>query len=573
VSNYTWSTGNSTTTSIVVSPLTNTTYSVIGTSSLNCQAAAVLNVTVNSGVPSLAIANPSNNICLGRTVSLTATGALTYTWVNAGVVNGQTFTPLTTQAYTVIGQNGCGTSQSTTTITVAPLPVTTLATPTLVCQGYPATLTAVSAVGGYTWQPGPVTGGTIVVAPLANTVYTVTASDGTCSGTQTLSLPTKITPVITAAPSSTKICAGEQVTLTANGAGVGGTYSWSPVGGSNTIVTVSPLSNTLFVVNGTNSLNCTASANFPVVVDQPPVIGVSANKTLVCNGGTVALSASGGSNYQWVNGPVTAGYTVTPTAPLTTYTVTGGHTLNNCIATRTIDIAVLVPNVSVTPGYSVCPGNTVQLTATGANSYTWNNVGVGGTGVFVVQPTASSVYTLIANTTSLSLGCITVHTVTVNLLTLPTVTVGSAKKNICKGETHTLTASGANTYSWSTTQTTSVVTVKPNASTYYTVTGYSADGCETTVVFQALVSACSGITEYEMTKILVYPNPSDGNIRISTGTNANLLLSNALGQIVSSIDFNESNEFSVSLHLSEGIYFVSGESEGRKVVTKIIVRP
>src|SRR5207253_8273805 len=63
-SNYSWSTGQ-TTSSIVVAPTTNTVYSIIATSSLNCTASNTKSVSVSSGPPVLSIANPSNNICLG----------------------------------------------------------------------------------------------------------------------------------------------------------------------------------------------------------------------------------------------------------------------------------------------------------------------------------------------------------------------------------------------------------------------------------------------------------------------------------------------------------------------------
>jgi hypothetical protein len=88
---YTWSTG-ATTPSITVSPTSPTSYSLNGTTSNGCPATANININVSGGIPTLAVTSSTNQTCLGKTVTLTATGALTYTWTN-GVTNGVGFSP------------------------------------------------------------------------------------------------------------------------------------------------------------------------------------------------------------------------------------------------------------------------------------------------------------------------------------------------------------------------------------------------------------------------------------------------------------------------------------------------
>ena len=69
-------------------------------------------------------------------------------------------------------------------------------------------------------------------------------------------------------------------------------------------------------------------------------------------------------------------------------------------------------------------------------------------------------------------------TATVIVNPLPTITTTAT--DICPGANSVITASGAATYSWSNGQTGASITVSPAATTTYTVTGTSAQGCVNT---------------------------------------------------------------------------------------------
>ncbi|MDI1355725.1 MAG: T9SS type A sorting domain-containing protein [bacterium] len=571
---YTWlpvgSFLGSNSSSISVNPNATTTYTLNGTNTLGCVSQTMITVNVAGTAPVLSITSSTNSLCLGKTATVTATGALTYTWSN-GIVNGVSFLPGPgVNAYTVSGQNGCGISTAVTTITVAALPVTVLSTPSLVCQGYPATLTAASAVTGYTWQPISLYGSSVIVAPTANTIYTVTASDGTCSGVATLTLNTKITPTITATAVSTVICQGQSVVLSAGG---GSTYNWTPGNLSGNSITVTPSGSTLYSVDGTNSVGCTASANQVIIVNPSPVIAVNANKTMACIGDVITLLASGASSYSWSNGPSTAGYTVIPTAS-TVYSVSGLQTGNICAGSNTISIAIIVPNVTVASSpTAVCAGGTATLTAGGASSYTWN--GIPGPSSQVVAPVGNIVYNLTANTQSNSVNCISTKTIQVPVNPNPTVTVVASKSLTCKGSSNTLTANGALTYSWSTGATTNTIVVAPTVSTLYNVTGVDSKGCQSAQqLFQANVSSCQGLAELNRSNqhISIYPNPSSGDITLQTNSDIVLRLVNGMGQEVKVFNLTESNNHRASVKdLANGVYFIVGENAEGKVNQKIVV--
>jgi hypothetical protein len=559
ISNYSWSTG-AISSSLVVSPTTNTVYALTATSPSNCTTSRSISVTVSSGLPVLSISNPSNNICLGQTATLTATGAISYTWTNSGVVNGQSFTPVSTAVYTVTGSNGCGTGTSTTTITVAPLSVTASSSPTVVCEGYTATLSALSAVNGYTWEPGTISNSVAVVTPTSSTIYTVTASDGICSGTRTVLVSTKTTPTIVIAPTVIAMCAGEIINITANGAGAGGSYSWTPGNATTASFTSSPSSSTVFTVYGTNSLNCTSSAQVPVIVNQPTPLNVSASSAVVCSGASVNLVASGSNSYSWTNGPNTANYLVNPTTALSVYTVTGFNTSNTCTATKTIAVSVIIPNVNVTSPVSLCDGGSATVTATGATTYTWNGIPMGANNVFVATPVQTTTYILVANTTSGSAVCPSTHSVIVNVNPNPTITITASHGVICKGESNTLTATGASSYIWQgTLGTGSAVVVKPNITTTYTLSGTDAAGCTTQTMVVAVVNTCNSIEKYNNKSLIsIYPNPNNGQFFVSSESAITLNLTNTLGQIIRTVELNSENGFHVEVSgLAKGVYYLS----------------
>lgn len=574
VSTYTWlpvgSFLGSNSANVSVSPSSSTAYTVTGTNSLGCVSSAIINVTVSPGLPVVGITTSTNSVCLGKTVTLTATGGLTYTWTN-GIINGQAYTPASgVNVYTVTAQNGCGTNTAATTVSVSSLPVTTLATPTTICAGTTATLTAASAVSGYTWQPIGPTGANVVVSPTASTIFTVTASDGTCSGTATLSLAVKQSPTITAFANASLVCQGDPVVLSATGAL---SYTWTP--GTNltgATVTVNPSAPTAYQVVGTNSLGCSSSSGTFVLTNASPTVLIAANQTLVCTGNSATLTASGASQYNWSGGPGTAGYVVTPSGA-TVYTVTG--TASNCTDTETITISTFSPSVSITASSSsICPGATTTLSASSANSYTWSN-SLGNTANISVSPATTTSYTVSAKTTSAGVSCPSSANITITLFNNPTITIVATKTVMCKKDAGPkLTASGGATYAWDNATTNSTLIVTPSSTTNYTVTGTDANGCVNTATIQIKVNPCTGIDELNTSQNLlsVYPNPNNGEFTVRANSEITLKVVNELGQEVRTVSLSNQNAYTASVNdLPTGIYFIVGQNGSSKVNQKVVV--
>ena len=178
---------------------------------------------------------------------------------------------------------------------------------------------------------------------------------------------------------------------------------------------------------------------------MPPVTA-SASPTSICAGETSTLTASGADTYTWSHS-LGAGSTKTVTPTITTtYTVTGSLS-SGCSNTATVSVTVNpLPTVTATASpAAICNGTSSVLTASGANTYSWSG-GLGTGASKTVTPGATTTYTVTGTSTA---GCTGTATVTVTVNPLPTVTATASPAAICNGASSVLTASGANTYSWS----------------------------------------------------------------------------------------------------------------------------
>ena len=466
---YTWSGG--VTNGVPFVPPSTTSYVVTGTNASGCTNTATITITVNPLPTVNSTVSPSGTVCSGTMVTLSGTGATSYTWTG-GVTDGVPFSATSTQTYTVTGTdvNGC-TGTSTRTITVNPMPsVTASASPgTTICSGSPVTLTGGGATT-YTWTGG-VTNGVPFTPPSTNT-YTVTGTDAIgCTGTATITVTVNPLPSVgsTASPGTT-VCAGTMVTLNGTGAT---SYTWS--GGVTNGVPFAAASTTTYTVTGTNASGCTNTATTTITVNPNPTITSAASpSSTVCAGTMVTLNGFGGSSYSWTGG-VTDGVPFSASTT-TTYTVTGTD-MNGCTGTNTITVSVAPsPNISCvqSPAGPHCAGATVTLNGIGGISYTWCCGVTDGVG-FV--PASTATYTVTGMSPG---GCTNTATVTVIVNPLPTVSsTASPGTTVCSGTAVTLNGTGASSYTW-TGGVTNGVAFTPGSTNTYTVTGTDGNGCTNT---------------------------------------------------------------------------------------------
>ena len=459
---YLWSTGQTGST-IVVNPASTTTYTVTVTVN-GCSDSDDVLVTVNE-VPTVN-AGPDVQICAGESTTLTASGSDgTYQW-STGQSGAQiTVSPNTTTTYTVTAtENGC-TATDQVVVTVGE--ITADVTPDQsICEGASVTLTA-SGGSTFSWSTGETTA-SIVVTPSTTTTYTVTVSQGSCSDEASVTITVDPIPVANVSPDE-EICAGESVTLTASG---GTTYAWSN-GQSGSSITVSPVNTTLYTVTVSTG-GCSATASVEVAVNPTPNAFAGSDES-ICEGESVTLTASGlpgPGTYEWNTGETTSTITVTPTTT-TTYTVT---ITNEWDCSDSDDVTVTVNSTPVANAgvdVEICEGESATLTASGGSgpsSYQWSTGQSGAT--ILVMPSVTTTYTV----TITEGACIDEDDVTVIVNSAPVASAG-ADQSICSGEAIQLTATGGDTYLWSTGENTSSIEVAPIATTIYSVTVTDITGC------------------------------------------------------------------------------------------------
>ncbi|MDF2448156.1 MAG: hypothetical protein K0R26_660 [Bacteroidota bacterium] len=483
---------------VSANPTITTTYTISGTDLNGCLNTSTVAAVVN---PLPLLSSTNNTLCIGSSATLSVTGADSYTWnpgadLNTDLGSSVITTATVTSTYTVTATdlNGCVDS-TTASIVVNPLPLIT-ATGNTICIGLSGALTA-NGGDTYTWTPSSflnsTNGATVIATPTLTSTYSVTGTDTNgCANTTTTSVTVNNLPILTA--TSNTVCLGSSGEISSSGAA---TYTWSPntslssVNGASVIA--SPSITTTYTVIGTDLNGCINSSTTTVNVNALPNVTSSPNFSM-CSGTTGSLTAAGAESYTWtpaINLSSQTGSFVTSTTNVTeTYTVSGTDQ-NSCINTSVTSITVVTtPTLSVNSSSTIiCPASSATLTATGATNYSWSpSTGLSSnTGSVVISsPATTQTYTIVGANSD----CFDTEEIAITVTVNPTISANS--QSICSTQSASISASGADTYTWSpaihlNTATSSNVVSTPPSTEVYTVTGASPLGCVNTTTLEVFV--------------------------------------------------------------------------------------
>ncbi len=510
------------------------TYTVTVTNTNGCTSTA--NVVVAVGTAPAASISGSTGACVGGTLSLTASGGVSYLWSGPGGYSANTATINRTNvtnamagiyAVTVTGANGC-------TVMTAVSVTTNSASASITgnnnfCVGSTITLTA-SGGTSYLWSgPGGFTANTATMnrssatSAMAGT-YTVTVTSAAgCTATANRAIT--VSSPFTANITGTLIyCEGTTIALNASG---GTTYAWSgPDGYTSVGAALSRASATIsmagvYVVTVTNSGGCTASTSRTVTVNALPTASITGNN-VICAGSTLSLTASGGTTYAW-SGPGFSASTATMTRTNATVAMSGTYIVTvtgtgGCKSTTSIVVTINAkPVATITGSASVCNGSTLYLTATGGEFYSW--AGPGGFTYFgetmertgMIAANAGNYTVTVTN----AAGCTGTVAKNISVLAVPTANI-SGTLTYCAGANIGLTASGGSFYQWA----------GPGG---FTASTASFARSNATVAmsgdYSVTVTTSNGCTNTAERTITVNPLPiatASSNSLVCTGTNMTL---------------------------------------------------
>jgi hypothetical protein len=217
---------------------------------------------VGANNPTVTLNTNTNTICQGDQITLTASGADSFTWStgsNAGFI---TDSPAQNTTYMVTGTSTismCAVTLSQA-IVVNPVPqVYVLSNSQSVCPGRVANLSAFGDALNYTWS-NSMSGALITVTPAASTDYTVVGTNGYgCTSQAVQHIAVLNNPTLSVSSTqSNDMCVGETQVLTAGG---GASYYWVSSTGQTfqgSSINISPVITTVYTVTGTGANGCTS---------------------------------------------------------------------------------------------------------------------------------------------------------------------------------------------------------------------------------------------------------------------------------------------------------------------------
>jgi len=326
-----------------------------------------------------------------------------------------------------------------------------------ICEGYTATLTA-SLTGTVppnttiTWYDDIIAGnvlgtGNTFTTPVLN--QTTTFFVGTCPGHYRNPVTVVVINNSFSAGNNVSICTGGGTTLNATG---GDTYVWSPTSGLSDPNINNPVANptvtTTYTVTITNYLGCTGTSS--VVVTVGSLIANAGNDTTICEGSTLQLNASGGTNYLWsANNTLSAlniyNPVASPTVTTTYYLAVSDNA--GCQGSDTIIVTVSpLPQITAGNNQNICQGGSVNLTASGGDSYSWSPstyLDFSNISNPVASPLQTTTYTVTGTDV---IGCS--NTASVIVYITNSNAVASNDTTICNGSSAQLFASGGVSYLW-----------------------------------------------------------------------------------------------------------------------------
>jgi hypothetical protein len=491
-------------------------------------------ITVTITTSAIADAGTDATICLGESAQLSAIGGATYSWtpitgLNDPNIANPVATPGSTTTYTVSVTSSCGTATDDVVVTVNSTTPPDLGNDTAICNGSSITFDA-GAYNSYSWNTGETT--QTIDVNSAGAIIVIVTGPNTCTATDTVNVIINPLPVVQL-PADTALCGTQFIIIADTGYT---NYIWNDITpGTNTFTATTSGD---YFVNVTDSLGCSNYSD-TIHVTLYPTYSIT-NNPIICQGESYF---AGGADQ----------------------TTSGMYydsllTSNGCDSIITTNLTVKpLPVVDLPNDTSTC-GSFIINAGAGYASYLWNDTIV-GTNIFTATEDGSY-FVFVTD----SFGCSNYSdTVQLSITPNPPIDLPDTTIPLSNGSVLLDAGLGFDTYHWSTGATTHLIVVFGNylgvGTHHIYVTATAGDGCASFGEAVITVFQDAGIDPYDMSSLLIYPNPADNSLYIDgiTGSGAlNIQISDELGQIVLSTLYDKNQKpYSINVStLSPGIYTI-----------------
>ncbi len=371
-------------------------------------------------------------------------------------------------------------------------------------------------------------------------------------------LPCVSQPTVTITPSTTQlICPGDTVNFTAQSGFI--SYTWfrgSTIVGTGQNYDADTAG--FYRVYAVDANGCGVFSSFTQVGLNLYNANITASgPTTFCQGGSVVLTAaSGNTSYSWNTGATSQSITVASSG---TFIVTVSN--GNCLGTDTVTVTVNpnppVPVISASPSVAICPGDSVTLTSSPANTYAWStneytsSIMVNTSGTYSVTVTDNN-------------NCQSSASINVTVFPNPISSINSAV-NICQGDTAQISVSGGVSYLWAPASGLNSNTIanplaSPSVSTQYTVYVTGIGGCTDSATVDVfvnpvpMVAASANFTNLceGGNPLNLYASPSGASSYVWSGPAA--FSSTNQNPVISSLTTANSGVYTVTAYNSAGCF-------------------
>jgi hypothetical protein len=345
-SSYSWNTGATTSSIIVVNPVAGDSVSCICTLAGNID---TLHAAVST-IPVTGLTANSVTICQGDTATLTASGLYTYFWNTGQSTLSIAVAPNHTTTYTVTATSSGGcTSSANSVVTVNPAPSGNITSTSTGCGVGTGTLIINPTIGtspfSYIWSTTPPqTAQTATGLTAGNYTVTITDSNGCKSAMQGVVVNSQFVLSISASASHCSNADGTATVNVTSGGTAPYTYLWN-TNPLQTTQTINGIAAGTYTVTVTDSTGCTAISSTTVHDLAGPTAQIANIVNASCgqNDGSITLSVTGGTSpysFMWSNGAISQSLTNVP-GGLYCVTVTD---VNNCSTNTCVTILNISPS-------------------------------------------------------------------------------------------------------------------------------------------------------------------------------------------------------------------------------------